>query len=184
MSVPAAYMGIILIWSTTPLAIQWSSESGGFIFAVTARMCVALVLCYLLARVLGVTIHWHRRAVVSYVAAALGLFPAMMAIYWGAQYVSSGLVAVLYGLLPMITAIVSAVWLREQFWQPAKLLGICLGLFGLVVIFDPRVELNPATVMGAGGVLLSAFLHATSMTWLKRIGSDMPASIIISSSNS
>lgn len=26
MSVPAAYLGVILIWSTTPLAIQWSGE--------------------------------------------------------------------------------------------------------------------------------------------------------------
>ncbi|HHH47726.1 MAG TPA: EamA family transporter, partial [Gammaproteobacteria bacterium] len=26
MSVPAAYLGVILIWATTPLAIQWSSE--------------------------------------------------------------------------------------------------------------------------------------------------------------
>ncbi len=29
MSLPAAYLGIILIWSTTPLAIQWSTEGIG-----------------------------------------------------------------------------------------------------------------------------------------------------------
>ena len=175
MSVPAAYLGIVLIWSTTPLAIQWSSESSGFLFAATARMCLALILCYLLARIFGVTIHWHRRAVASYTASALGLFPAMMAIYWGAQHIPSGLVAVLYGLLPMITTIVTALWLQERFWQPAKLLGICMGVLGLLVVFDPRVELNAAVMLGTGGVLLSAVLHAMSMTWLKRIDTDMPA---------
>ncbi len=40
MSVPAAYLGIILIWSTTPLAIQWSTQGAGFAFAVFARMLV------------------------------------------------------------------------------------------------------------------------------------------------
>lgn len=175
MSVPAAYVGMVLIWSTTPLAIQWSSEDGGFLFAVTARMSLALVLCYLLARIFGVTIHWHRRALIGYVASALGLFPAMVAVYWGAQYIPSGLVAVLYGLLPMVTTIVSALWLQERLWQPPKLLGICLGVLGLAVIFDPRVDLTLATAMGVGGVLMSTLLHAMSMTWLKRIDGDMPA---------
>ena len=27
MSVPAAYIAVILIWSTTPLAIQWSGDA-------------------------------------------------------------------------------------------------------------------------------------------------------------
>ena len=31
MSVPAAYLGIVLIWSTTPLAIKWSSAGAGFL---------------------------------------------------------------------------------------------------------------------------------------------------------
>ena len=50
MSVPAAYAGVILIWSTTPLAIQWSAHGAGFSFAVMARMLVGLALCLLLMR--------------------------------------------------------------------------------------------------------------------------------------
>lgn len=30
MSVPAAYLGVILIWSTTPLGIQWSAQGASF----------------------------------------------------------------------------------------------------------------------------------------------------------
>jgi drug/metabolite transporter (DMT)-like permease len=37
-SVPAAYIGIILIWSTTPLAIQWSGTEVGYLFGITSRM--------------------------------------------------------------------------------------------------------------------------------------------------
>ncbi|MDP2881940.1 MAG: EamA family transporter [Azonexus sp.] len=34
MSIPVAYLGIILIWSATPLAIQWSAQGTGFALAV------------------------------------------------------------------------------------------------------------------------------------------------------
>ena len=42
MSIAAAYIAVILIWSTTPLAIQWSSLGAGFSFAVMARMVIGL----------------------------------------------------------------------------------------------------------------------------------------------
>ena len=44
MSVPAAYLGIILIWSTTPLAVKWSGEGPGYLFGVTARMVIGALL--------------------------------------------------------------------------------------------------------------------------------------------
>ncbi len=37
MSVPAAYIGVILIWTMTPLAIQWSGSEPGFLFGITSR---------------------------------------------------------------------------------------------------------------------------------------------------
>jgi hypothetical protein len=50
MSVPAAYLGVILIWSTTPLAIQWSAQGTSFSFAVMSRMLIGWVVCLLLMR--------------------------------------------------------------------------------------------------------------------------------------
>ena len=43
MSVPAAYIGIILIWSTTPLAIQWSGTEVGYLFGITSRMSLGVI---------------------------------------------------------------------------------------------------------------------------------------------
>ena len=44
MSVPAAYLCIVLTWSTTPLAIQWSADGSSFAFAVLSRMVISVVL--------------------------------------------------------------------------------------------------------------------------------------------
>ena len=42
-SVPAAWLAVVLLWSTTPLAINWSLEGGSFAFAVFSRMIVGLL---------------------------------------------------------------------------------------------------------------------------------------------
>ena len=48
MSLPAAFVSVILIWSTTPLAIKWSAAGVGFSFAVFARMSIGALLGVLL----------------------------------------------------------------------------------------------------------------------------------------
>jgi len=174
MSVPAAYLGIILIWATTPLAIKWSSTSVGFVFGVTARMVLGTLICLLIIAALRIPFAWHRQARLSYFASALGIYGAMMCVYWGAQYISSGLVSVVYGLLPQVTTVLATLMLRGSFLQADKLIGIALGMAGLLVIFDPQDGISSATLLGVAGVLASVLLHSISMIWIKRIGADLP----------
>ncbi|MFC1749554.1 DMT family transporter [Pseudomonadota bacterium] len=173
MSVPAAYVGIILIWATTPLAIQWSSESVGFVFGVTARMVLGAVACLLVMVLLRVRFDWHKKAMLAYVASGIGIYAAMICVYWASQYISSGLVSVVYGMLPMVTTLVAALWLGGIQWQPNKFIGILFGIVGLAVIFDPDDSLSMVTAMGISGVLASVILHSISMIWIKRIGADI-----------
>ncbi|MGZ8928379.1 MAG: EamA family transporter, partial [Methylobacter sp.] len=43
MRIPLAYISVILLWSTTPLAIKWSGEGSGYLFGVTGRMVIGTV---------------------------------------------------------------------------------------------------------------------------------------------
>jgi drug/metabolite transporter (DMT)-like permease len=180
MSIPAAYIAVILIWSTTPLAIQWSSLGAGFSFAVMARMVIGLALAAALLAVWRVGLPLHRKARLSYLAGGLGLFGAMLCTYWGAQYIPSGLVSVLFGLAPLVTSVLAAFWLGERALEPFKLAGIGLGLIGLVIVF------GAASVGGAGStgavhagygvaaLLIAVLIYSTSLVWMKRIGDDSP----------
>jgi len=174
-TVPAAYLGIILIWSTTPLAIQWSSEGVGFLFGVTVRMFIAVSVCIILLRLLRITLRWQGQEGMTYLASSMGIYLAMMSVYWGAQFIPSGLVSVLYGLLPIATTLVSAIWFRESFYQPKKLFSLVLGVLGLFVIFSPTFDIDGGDLMffGALGVLASVIIHAVSMVWIKRIGAEV-----------
>ena len=62
MAVFLAYLSVVLIWATTPLAIKWSSDSLSFIAAATGRtllaLPLALVVGWLFARPLQLARHW------------------------------------------------------------------------------------------------------------------------------
>ena len=73
MSVPAAFLGVVLIWATTPLAIKWSSEGAGFLFGVASRMVLGVLVCLVLVALLNRRMRWHRDAVLTYLAAGIGL---------------------------------------------------------------------------------------------------------------
>lgn len=178
MSVPAAYLGIVLIWATTPLAIKWSGEEVGFLLGVTLRMGLGYVVCLLLLAMLRIDFPWHRQARHTYVAAGLGMFGAMLSVYWGAQYIPSGLVSVIFGLSPILIGVFAAYWLGERSMSPTKLLGIGMAFTGLAMIFLPHGTLAMIAPQGLLAVLLAVTLHSLSAVWVKRIGSEMhPLSI-------
>jgi drug/metabolite transporter (DMT)-like permease len=173
MSVPAAYLGIVLIWATTPLAIKWSNDGSDFMLAISTRMVIGFVFCLLLLWLLRIPMRWDRDAVKSYTAAGLGMFGAMMSVYWAAQYISSGLISVLYGLTPMVIGVFAAFWLDEIFFTPSKIIGLLLAVVGLGEIFLPEGTGGAISIYGVVGVLVSVFFHSLSSVWVKRIGAHM-----------
>jgi drug/metabolite transporter (DMT)-like permease len=176
MSVPAAYLGIILIWSTTPLAIQWSTQGGGFAFAVFARMAIGVALAALLLVVWRIDLPLHRRARYSYLAGGLGQFGAMTLTYWGARHIHSGLISVLFGLSPLLTGVFAALWLGERALTPLRIAGMALGIGGLATIFAHGDGAGGAqAALGLAALLLAVLIYSASLVWVKRIGDDSPA---------
>ncbi|HEY5602035.1 MAG TPA: DMT family transporter [Gammaproteobacteria bacterium] len=175
MSVPAAFLGVIIIWSTTPLAIQWSSEGWGFMFGVTGRMLLGAVVCVALVMALRHKIAVDRKALETYVAAGLGIYGSMMMVYWGAQYIPSGLISVLFGLTPVATAVLAAFCLQESGLTPGKFAGAALGMAGLAVIFGADINGHAIAWQGVVAMLISVFLHSVSAVWVKRINRSLPA---------
>jgi drug/metabolite transporter (DMT)-like permease len=175
MSVPAAYIAVILIWSTTPLAIKWSAQGAGFAFAVASRMAIGLVVAALILALWRIRMPLHARARNSYLAGGLGLFGAMTLTYWGAQYIHSGLVSVLFGLSPLVTGVLALLWLEEEALGAHKLAGMLLGLGGLVVIFGDSAEMGGAhAVAGVAALLAAVLVYSATLVWIKRIGDDSP----------
>ncbi len=175
MSVPLAFLGVIVIWSTTPLAIKWSGEGPGFLFGVTGRMVIGALLCLLIFNLLRKPLPWHKQARRAYSAATLATFLAMLCVYAGAQYISSGLTAVLFGLTPIITAVFAHWLLQERSLTAEKTAGMLFALVGLVVIFaEDRLASQTNLWLGAGLVLLATTFHSLSTVLVKKVNAQLP----------
>jgi drug/metabolite transporter (DMT)-like permease len=168
-----AYLSVILIWATTPLAIKWSSESVGFLFGITARMVLGMVVAYVIMIVLRQRMPWHRQAVYTYAAAGLGIYATMGSIYWGAQFIPSGWVSVVFGLSPIFTGALAAISLKEDAFSRHKIIGIGLGLAGLVVVFGHGANLGPDFIRGVVACVFGTSTHALSAVTVKRINANV-----------
>ena len=175
MSVPLAYVSIVLIWSTTPLAIRWSTDGAGFTFAVLARMVIGLCVATLLLRLGRHPLPLHARARRAYGVAGLGLFAAMALTYWGARHVGSGLISVLFGLSPIVAGVFAARWLGERTLTPLKMGGMVLSVAGLALIFLRGAASTAGNEAAGVAALLGAVLASSaSLVGLKHIGDDSP----------
>lgn len=175
MSVPAAYFGVVLIWTTTPLAVKWSTEGVGFLFGVSSRMTLALILVLLLSLMLGQRLPWQRAARQTYIAAGVGMYTAMLSLYWGAQHIPSGWISVIFGTSPIMTGALAAVLLQERGLSAARVIGALLGVAGLGVIFSNGVSSGPVSLYGALAVLLATLCYSASLVAVKRIAADVDA---------
>lgn len=170
-----AFIVVIIIWSTTPLSIQWSLDGVGFLFAVTARMCIGALGCMALLAWKKRRLPMNKQALMTYLAASLGVYVAMLSVYWGAQYIPSGLISVLFGLTPIASAIMAAYWLGEDSLGLGKLAGAIMGVVGISIIFQADLILRNQAYLGVAAVLFAVLIHCSSAIWVKRLGTHMPA---------
>ncbi len=168
MSVPLSYLTVILIWSTTPLAIQWSGNEVGFQFGVAARMFIGLIALLLLLRVLHIAFPWHQRARTIYLIGGLSLYIAMSFVYWAAQYIPSGWISVIFGFSPIFTSVMASIILKDATLSGTRLVGMLFGLGGLCLVFIEGVTLSTAAMLGVSATIISAATQSLGSVLLKQ----------------
>jgi drug/metabolite transporter (DMT)-like permease len=175
MRIQAAYATVVLLWGTTPLAIKWSGDGPGFLFGVIARMTVGAVCVLTLLLLARQPLPLGRPALWSYAAGAVQIYGAMICVYWASQFIPSGWISVVFGLSPLITALMAFAWLGERALGLRQLSAFALGATGLWALFGSARVLGGDAVHGIVGVLVSAVLQCTSAVWIKRLDARIPA---------
>ena len=182
MSVPIAYITIIVIWSTTPLGIKWSGEGVGYEFGVAARMLIGLAVLLLYMRVRKVKLTWDHQSRQVYLTGGLSMFLAMASVYWSAQYIPSGWISVIFGISPIMTGLLAIAILNQASFSEGRLAGMLIGLSGLCVIFLEGMNLREAAWLGVLGVIFSATAQPAGAVILKKLQPSIPALAITSGS--
>lgn len=175
MAVLLAYILVVLIWATTPLTIQWSSDSLSFMAAVLLRMSVALVIGLIINCVLRRRLFTEAKVWQVYAAGAIGIFPNMPLVYWSAQFIPSGLVAVVFAMSPFVIGLLTLVLLNHNPFTIRRVFALLLALSGLVVIFHHQIQLSVKSAYGIAGIFLSCILFGFSSVLVKKLNRKVDA---------
>jgi drug/metabolite transporter (DMT)-like permease len=177
MKIVLAYVAIVAIWTTTPLAIKWSGQTDWF-FGVAARTALgALLILPIVWWWSTARFEWHWSAIRVYLAASLPLLGGMTSMYWAAQYLPSGWIAILFALTPVMTGILAHYCLPDSRLTLKKSLGVLISLAGLLIIFAPNLKETHAhlQLMAIALALLSVAFHSYGTVLVKRLNSTLPA---------
>ncbi len=175
-----AYLAVIIIWSTTPLTIKWSSEGVGYLPGLMFRMMIGACMSVLLVVVIYRKLSFSASSCKAYTAVALALYGGMIPVYWASQYISSGLISVIFGISPIVVGYLSYQFIQERSFSAMKVLGSLSGVIGLGVIFLEDMSLNSEYTYGILATLLAVLLHATSAIWVKGLKIEMPPLSLVS----
>ena len=146
---------LVLIWSSTWVAIKIGLEDAPALLGAGVRFALAGLILLAIAKVQrrDLRTDWQLAGVLAIApfAFAYGL------VYWGEQYVPSGLAAVLFGVLPLYTALLGAALLPDEPLRARLLAGVCIAIGGLALAFLESVELGAAekAALGASALALS-----------------------------
>ena len=115
--------------------------------------------------------------------AVLALAPFAFAyglVYWGEQYVPSGLAAVLFGILPLYTALLGTVLLPDEPLRLPLLVGVLIGIGGLSLAFLESIELGSAekAALGATALALAPLGAALGSISQKRRAAELDAVVL------
>jgi drug/metabolite transporter (DMT)-like permease len=170
------YILICVLWGSTWLAIKIGLESLPPFLGAALRFAVAMLLFFLIIAVRRIPIPCDRRSLGLYTLVGVCTFSAGYAlIYWGQQYVGTGLAAVLFGTLPFFVGGLSWFVFRSERLTTAKAAGILTGFAGIVVIFseDVAAQYGESSLAGMLVIILAASIISFSTVMVKKYGKEI-----------
>ena len=169
MKVASVYLSVVLIWSTTPLFIKLSVDSLDYIQASAIRMWLSLALCFVMLRVFAIPFRFTPAAVYRYFIGALAVSGAMLCVYWSAHTLPSGLIAVVWGLSPLVVSVYCLFMIPSAKVSWVQVICMLLAVFGLFTIFAQGVSLGEHLVVALLILLLGVNFHSVSSVLLQRV---------------
>lgn len=171
-------MFLVVVWSSTWVAIKIGLEDIPPLLGAGLRFTLAGAGLLAVAAALGRSLRTDRL-----LAAVLGLLPFAAAyglIYWGEQYIPSGLTAVLFGVMPLYVAVLTAFALKAEPVTPRLFAGVLVAFAGLVVAFGESLALGEAerALIGAIACVLAPLASAIGNVAIKRRGAKLDAVVL------
>jgi len=175
----ALYLLLCVIWGSTWLVIKVGYGGLGPFNVAAVRFLIAGIMMGVMVPAVGARwpsgrTEWGLIAIV-----ALLMFAGDYgAIYWAEQYIDSGLTAILFATLPLITIAAAHVYLPGEPITPLKFAGTLLAFLGVAALFGDRARLDVQQFWPMVAVIAGALLAAIASVATKKHGAALhPAAL-------
>ncbi len=166
------YALLVLIWAATPLAIVWSVAEVHPMWVLIIRYFGASLIALALLKIMRDPLPFDAVSMKSYLAGSLNLIGAQLFIYLAANYLTSGLMALIFGLSPLIAGLIGHVILKTHKLVWLQWLGMGVAVSGLTFVFADSAESN-VNPWGVVLMVISMISYISSIFWVKQINAPL-----------
>ena len=161
MPIVVLYTLTVLIWGSTWAAIRFQLGPVAEEVSVAYRFAIASLALFVYAWISGRPLRIPREAYPMVVLQGAVLFSAnYLLVYYGTNYLTTGLVAVTFSLIVLTNAFFDRLFFNTAL-EPSLLLASVMGVLGVALIFWPEVasfSLQDRTITGLGIVFCAVLV--------------------------
>ncbi|MCG8672602.1 MAG: DMT family transporter [Pseudomonadales bacterium] len=168
MPVLLAYAIVVIVWSTTPLGLKWSGEGISPVMGAFARIALAAAGGWVIVKVMRLSIPLNKSAVKTYLYGNIGVSFGLISVYLSAASLSSGLISVMFGLSPIVSALVARFLLPDSKLNVMQWVAVIMGVAGLAIVFQGELHTGTNSELAIGLVLIGVFCFCISGILIKR----------------
>lgn len=150
------YTLTVFSWSTSWIAIKMQIGPVPVWQSVLYRFLIAAAVMFAWVVLSGRKIRFPARLHIRFALMGMLMFSTNFVLFYvAAQWLTSGLLAVLFSLVTVMNPISAAVFLRERI-EPRVLLGAAIGVCGIALIFGPEVGRSEGGMAALAGLACAA----------------------------
>lgn len=165
------YALLVFIWSTTPLAIVWSVSDINAFWALILRFFIALPLAVALLFIFKHKLPMDKTSLHSYLAGAFSFIGSQIFTYMATAYLSSGIIALMFGLAPIMTGLIGRFFFHTYLHR-LQWIGMLIAVCGLAIICLGGSDQHVQPV-GIVLMLMSVFVYCMSIFWVKKVNAPL-----------
>jgi drug/metabolite transporter (DMT)-like permease len=169
-----------VIWGSTWLVIKLGLQDlPPFTFAAL-RFVVAIVALLPLLAIRGTPLPGSWRDWWFMIGTGFLTFTSAYGlVFWGEQYISSGLAALLFGSFPLFGLLIAHFYLPAERMTATKIAGVVLGVCGIGLVFSNELAVTgSAALWGSAAVVIAALSAAYADVLIKLRGGHLDPTLL------
>lgn len=174
------WLVLCVIWGSTWLFIKLGLADLPPLTFAGIRFVIAIAILFAIIRARHIPLprdraDWQLLALTGVLSFSLnyGL------LFWGEQYISSGLAALLQATIPVFGLVIAHFYLPGERMTPARVAGVVLGICGVGVVFSNQLSVaDGRAFIGSVALVFSSFFVAYSNVLIKVRAAKLDPAII------